>query len=146
MGNNLNRIEMIGNIGTDPEFKYFESGAMKTKFTLAVNRYDHKEKKEVTDWFDVETFSKLAEFLKKGIKVCVAGKLITSVWKNKEDKYMKNYIIVADHLEILTPKEKDETAEQAQSQPQAQTQAQTQAPVQETYEQQELIEDDEIPF
>lgn len=144
MGNNLNRIEMIGNIGTDPEFKYFESGAMKTKFTLAVNRYDHKEKKEVTDWFDVETFSKLAEFLKKGIKVCVAGKLITSVWKNKEDKYMKNYIIVADHLEILTPKEKDETAEQAQSQPQAQTQ--TQAPVQETYEQQELIGDDEIPF
>lgn len=144
MGNNLNRIEMIGNIGTDPEFKYFESGAMKTKFTLAVNRYDHKEKKEVTDWFDVETFSKLAEFLKKGIKVCVAGKLITSVWKNKEDKYMKNYIIVADHLEILTPKEKDETAEQAQSQPQAQ--AQTQAPVQETYEQQELIGDDEIPF
>lgn len=142
MGNNLNRIEMIGNIGTDPEFKYFESGAMKTKFTLAVNRYDHKEKKEVTDWFDVETFSKLAEFLKKGIKVCVAGKLITSVWKNKEDKYMKNYIIVADHLEILTPKEKDETAEQAQSQPQAQTQA----PVQETYEQQELIGDDEIPF
>lgn len=142
MGNNLNRIEMIGNIGTDPEFKYFESGAMKTKFTLAVNRYDHKEKKEVTDWFDVETFSKLAEFLKKGIKVCVAGKLITSVWKNKEDKYMKNYIIVADHLEILTPKEKDETAEQAQSQPQAQTQA----PVQETYEQQELIGEDEIPF
>ena len=142
MGNNLNRIEMIGNIGTDPEFKYFESGAMKTKFTLAVNRYDHKEKKEVKDWFDVESFSKLAEFLKKGIKVCVAGKLITSVWKNKEDKYMKNYIIVADHLEILTPKEKDETAEQAQSQPQAQTQA----PVQETYEQQELIGDDEIPF
>ena len=113
MGNNLNRIEMIGNIGTDPEFK-----------------------------FDVETFSKLAEFLKKGIKVCVAGKLITSVWKNKEDKYMKNYIIVADHLEILTPKEKDETAEQAQSQ----DQPQAQAPVQETYEQQELIGDDEIPF
>lgn len=108
MGNNLNRIEMIGNIGTDPEFKYFESGAMKTKFTLAVNRYDHKEKKEVTDWFDVETFSKLAEFLKKGIKVCVAGKLITNVWKNKDDKFMKNYIIVADHLEILTPKEKEE--------------------------------------
>ena len=142
MGNNLNRIEMIGNIGTDPEFKYFESGAMKTKFTLAVNRYDHKEKKEVTDWFDVETFSKLAEFLKKGIKVCVAGKLITSVWKNKEDKYMKNYIIVADHLEILTPKEKYETTEPAQSQ----DQPQAQAPVQETYEQQELIGDDEIPF
>lgn len=144
MGNNLNRIEMIGNIGTDPEFKYFESGAMKTKFTLAVNRYDHKEKKEVTDWFDVETFSKLAEFLRKGIKVCIAGKLITNVWKNKDEKYMKNYIIVADHLEILTPKEKDETSAQVSS---TEQQSNEEIPAQkETYEQQGLINDEEIPF
>ena len=141
MGNNLNRIELIGNIGTDPDFHYFESGALKTNFAIAVNRYDHKKKEEVTDWFDVETFSKLAEFLRKGIKVCVAGKMITNVWENKEGKKIKNYIVDAEHLEILTPKDKDEK-EEVQAQENTQTQTQTQ----ESYAQQELIDDEEIPF
>lgn len=149
---NLNRLTMIGNIGTEPEFKYFESGAMLTKFTLAVNRYDKKEKKDVTDWFDVETFSKLAEYLKKGLKVCVDGSLETNVWQNNEGKYIKNYIVKARTIEILTKKENaDAEGNKAQEQQTPQddyAEADNEIPsnITTTGEQQSLIDEEEIPF
>lgn len=149
---NLNRLTMIGNIGTEPEFKYFESGALLTKFTLAVNRYDKKEKKDVTDWFNVETFSKLAEYLKKGMKICVDGSLETNVWQNNEGKNIKNYIVRARTIEILTKKENTDTegnkAQEQQTPQDDYAEADNEIPANTTTtgEQQSLIEDEEIPF
>lgn len=102
----LNRITLTGNLGQDPDFKYFESGACITTFSLAVKRYDSKEKKDVTDWFTVKTFSKLGEYLKQGIRVAVDGKLQTDSWEKDGEKKKAIYVF-ADFVQILTPKEKE---------------------------------------
>lgn len=99
----LNRVTLIGNIGQEPEFKYFESGACLTTFSLGVKRYDAKSQKDITDWFNVKTFSKLGEYTKKGIKIAVDGELQTSSWEAYNGKKMKNIYILADKLQILTP-------------------------------------------
>lgn len=70
---------IIGRIGQDPEMKYFESGKVKTSFSIATNRWDNKTKSEVTDWFNIECWDKLAEAVgghfKKGVSVITQGEL-----------------------------------------------------------------------
>lgn len=100
----INRIVLTGNLGQEPDFKYFDSGACLTTFSLGVKRYDSKEKKDITEWYNVKTFSKLGEHLKKGYKVAVDGTLQTNVWE-KEGKKQYSIYIMADFIQILTPKE-----------------------------------------
>lgn len=102
----INRIVLIGNVGQEPEFKYFESGAMITTFSIAVKRYDTKTKADITDWFTVKTFSKLGEFIKKGIRLAVEGKLQSDNYE-KDGERKKAIYVMADEVQILTPKEKD---------------------------------------
>ena len=100
----INRVTLIGNIGQDPEFKYFESGAVITSFSIAVNRYDSKTKEDISDWFYVKTFSKLGEHLTKGLRVAVDGRLQTDSWEKDGVKKKTTYVF-ADSVQILTPKE-----------------------------------------
>ena len=100
----INRIVLTGNLGQEPEFKYFDSGACLATFSMGVKRYDNKEKKDVTDWYNVKTFSKLGEYLKKGIKVAVDGVLQTDTWE-KDGEKKKAIYVMADSIQILTPKE-----------------------------------------
>ena len=58
----MNTATIIGRAGQDAEIKYFESGKIKTTFSLAVNRFDSKTKTEVPDWFNIEVWDKQAEF------------------------------------------------------------------------------------
>lgn len=101
----INRVTLIGNVGQDPEYKYFESGAVSTKFTLAVKRYDSKNKQDITDWFNIKTFSKLSEHITKGKRVAVDGKLQTDTWVTEGGENRKSIYVFADSLQILTPKE-----------------------------------------
>ena len=100
----INRIVLTGNLGQEPEAKYFESGAMMTTFYMGVKRYDNKKKEDITDWYNVKTFSKLGEYLKKGNKVAVDGVLQTDTWE-KDGEKKKAVYIMADSIQILTPKE-----------------------------------------
>jgi single-strand DNA-binding protein len=100
----INRIVLTGNLGQEPEFKYFESGSMMTTFSMGVKRYDSKKKEDITDWYNVKTFSKLGEYLKKGIKVAVDGVLQTDTWE-KDGEKKKAIYVMADSIQILTPKE-----------------------------------------
>lgn len=101
----INRVTLIGNVGQDPDYKYFESGAVSTKFTIAVKRYDSKNKEDITDWFNVKTFSKLAEHITKGKRIAVDGRLQCDTWTTDEGENRKSVYIFADNLQILTPKE-----------------------------------------
>ena len=103
----FNRIILIGRVGTDPEYKWFESGALLTKFTLANNLFDSKNKEDVTHWFNVDTFSKLAEHIKKGYMVAVEGKLKADTWKDDAGNNKKRVYIFAENLQILTQKKKE---------------------------------------
>lgn len=100
----INRVTLIGNVGQDPDFKYFESGAVSASFSLAVKRWDSKNKEDVTDWFNIKTFSKLSEHITKGKRVAVDGKLQTDTWEKDGEKKKAVYVF-ADNLQILTPKE-----------------------------------------
>jgi len=97
-------ITFTGNVGTEPERHEFESGAVITKFTVGVGRYDRKTKTDVTDWFKVETFSKLGAYIVKGKKILVDGRMITNVYENKDKVKVKDYIVVDADIELLTPK------------------------------------------
>ena len=74
----VNSVTIVGRLGQDPEIKYFESGSVKARFSLAVDRNFSKENK-ITDWFTIEVWGRDAEFVgewvKKGTMVSVSGQM-----------------------------------------------------------------------
>src|SRR5438270_10865186 len=108
-GKSLNRVTLIGNLGKDPEIKYTPSGTPVAKITLATNeRYKDKsgEWQDRTEWHNVVLWQRLAEiageYLKKGGKVYVEGRLQTRSWDDKQTnqkKYMTE--VVANDLVLL---------------------------------------------
>lgn len=83
----MNQVILIGKLGKDPEMKYFESGAVKTTISLAVGNWDNKQKKEITDWYNVEFWNNLAEFAGENLK---KGKMAIIEGAYKEEVYEKD--------------------------------------------------------
>ncbi len=87
----LNKIMVIGNVGTDPEMRFTPNGKPVTSFRLATNRFfttSDGERKRETEWFDVVTWDRQAEscnqFLTKGQRVYVEGRLRTRSWEGQD--------------------------------------------------------------
>jgi len=108
-GKSLNKVQLIGNLGKDPEVKYTPSGTPVAKLTIATNeRYKDKngEWQDRTEWHNVVLWQRLAEiageYLKKGGKVYIEGRLQTRSWDDKQTnqkKYMTE--VVASDLILL---------------------------------------------
>ncbi len=108
-GKSLNRVQLIGNLGKDPEIKYTPQGTAVAKITIATNeRFKDKagEWQDRTEWHNVVLWQRLAEiageYLKKGGKVYIEGRLQTRSWDDKtsgQKKYMTE--IVASDLILL---------------------------------------------
>ncbi len=103
----MNKVILIGNLGKDPIITRTTEGLLVANFSLATTeryRDSQGEKQEKTEWHRIVTWNKLAEiveeFLKKGSKVCVEGKLSTRSW---EDNGRKVYVteIIASSIEML---------------------------------------------
>lgn len=107
----MNSAVIVGRTGQDPEIKYFESGKVKTSFSLAVNRWDAKTKSEVTDWFNIDVWDKQAEFageyVKKGRLVAVDGRITVNKWSDASGEEKQRFTIVANNVRLLGSK-KDE--------------------------------------
>lgn len=107
----MNSAVIVGRAGQDPEVKYFESGKVKTSFSLAVNRWDPKTKAEVADWFSVDVWDKQAEFageyVKKGRLVVVDGRIAVNKWTDATGSEKERFNIVATNVRLLGSK-KDE--------------------------------------
>lgn len=101
----MNTATIIGRAGQDAEIKYFESGKIKTTFSLAVNRFDSKTKTEVPDWFNIEVWDKQAEFageyVKKGREVAVDGRISISKWTDQTGEERERFLIVANQIRLL---------------------------------------------
>jgi single-strand DNA-binding protein len=102
----LNRVQLIGHLGQDPELKYTGSGAAVVNFSLATNE-NYKDANgqlvERTEWHRLVAYRKLAElfaeYLKKGSKVFMEGKLQTRSWDDKDgNKRYTTEIIVEDFI------------------------------------------------
>jgi len=108
-GKSINKVILIGNLGKDPEVKYTPSGMPVAKITLATNeRFKDKsgEWQDRTEWHNVVLWQRLAEiageYLKKGGKVYIEGRLQTRSWDDKtsgQKKYMTE--VVANDLVLL---------------------------------------------
>jgi single-strand DNA-binding protein len=110
----LNRVQLIGRLGADPETKFTPTGKKVTHFRLAVsNRWKDKngETKESTEWANIEAWGRLGEvcqeYLKKGSLVFLEGRLKTDKYEDKgETKYFTK--IVAQSLEFLDKRPAEE--------------------------------------
>jgi single-strand DNA-binding protein len=113
----LNKVQLIGHLGRDPEVRYTADGVAVATLALATSR-SWKDKggelREETEWTRVVLFGRLAEiaadFLSKGAQAYVEGQLRTRKWADKDgvDRYSTE--VVADELLLLTRREKDKPA------------------------------------
>ena len=136
----MQKVILIGNLGKDPEVKSFDNGGKIANFTVGVTErgYKTKDGKEIpdhTEWFNCSVRQNglagvVEQYVKKGNKVFVEGKLRTHEYEQaRQKKYLTE--LVVDNMELLTPK-----GECSGQQPQA-------APVQQQAESQD---GDGLPF
>ena len=104
----LNKVMVIGNLGTDPEMRFTPSGRPVTSFRIATTRTymsPEGERKQETEWFNVITWNKLAEtcnqFLAKGRRAYVEGRLRTHSWEGQDGQRRFRTEIVANRVIFL---------------------------------------------
>ena len=104
----LNRVQIIGNLGRDPEMRFTQGGTPVTNFSVAVNRSWQSrdgEMREETEWFRVVAWTRLAEianeYLRRGRQVYVEGRLATRTWQDREGNERTSTEVVAQEMILL---------------------------------------------
>ncbi len=107
----INKAILIGNLGADPEIRYTQSGTQVATFNVATTerwKGQDGQMQESTEWHRIVAWARLAEicgeYLNKGSKVYVEGKIQTRKWQDQNgvDRYTTE--IVAREMKMLTPK------------------------------------------
>lgn len=104
----LNKVMIIGNVGTEPEMRYTANGNAVTSFRIAASRTyvtPDGERKQETEWFSVIAWNKLAEtcnqFLAKGSRAYVEGRLQIRQWEGQDGQKHFRPEIVANTILFL---------------------------------------------
>lgn len=111
----LNRVQIIGNLGADPELKYTQNQTPVCSFSVAcTDKWTDKqsgEAKEKTEWIRIVAWNKLAEncskYLAKGRQVFVEGKFTTRQWEDKDGQKRWTTEVVAQDVQFLGSKPAD---------------------------------------
>jgi len=109
MARGLNKVMVIGNLGADPEVRYSPNGNAVTNIRVATTESwkDRQtgEQQEKTEWHRVVGFNRLAEimgeYLRKGSKVYIEGKLQTRKWQGQDGQDRYTTEIVANDMQML---------------------------------------------
>jgi single-strand DNA-binding protein len=108
MARDLNKVQMTGRLGADPEMRYTPQGHAVTTFRAASNRSwrtSEGEAHEDTEWFRVVAWNKLAEicnqWLSKGSRVYVEGRMQTRQWQDQEGQMRYQTEVIASDIIIL---------------------------------------------
>jgi single-strand DNA-binding protein len=111
MARSLNKVQLIGNLTRDPELRYTPNGKGVCTFGIATNRYwttESGEKREEVDFHKIVAWNKLAElcsqFLVKGRKVYVEGRLSTRNWTGQDGQQKTTTEVVIDDMILLDNK------------------------------------------
>jgi single-strand DNA-binding protein len=116
----LNKVQLIGNLGKDPETRFTPTGKKVCHFSVAVNRTwrtGEGAEKEATDWFNVEAWGRLGEvcqqYLAKGRLVYLEGRLRTDRYVDEKGETRYYTQVVARQMQMLDrkPDEQEVTAE-----------------------------------
>jgi single-strand DNA-binding protein len=115
----VNKIFLLGNVGQEPQVKTFDNGDSITNFSLATSdQWTDKsgEKRESTEWFSCVAYRQLAkiaaDFIKKGSKVFVEGRIKTRSW---EKEGVKQYRTEVEVLKLLVLDKRGDLAEPSAS-------------------------------
>jgi single-strand DNA-binding protein len=112
MAKGINKAILMGHLGGDPVVRYMPNGKAACSFSLATGEsWKNKqtgEPEERTEWHKIVVFNRLAEvcgeFLKKGSKVYLEGKISTRKWQNKEKQDVYTTEIICDEMIMLDGK------------------------------------------
>ena len=101
----LNRVQLIGNLGRDPETRFTPHGGKVCSFSIAVNRrWKNGEEgfKEATDWFNIEVWGHLGgicqQYLHKGSRVYLEGRLKTSKYEHEGESRSVTKVVVSQMI------------------------------------------------
>lgn len=163
----VNKVILVGNLGSDPEIRYMPSGGAVANITIATSEsWRDKatgEQREKTEWHRVALFGKLAEvageYLRKGSQVYVEGQLQTRKWQdqNGQDRYTTEVVVQGFNgvMQMLGGRAQGSSQGQGQQggwgqpqQPAQQAQPQNQGPqsAPPQYNEPPMDFDDDIPF
>ncbi|MHC1776819.1 MAG: single-stranded DNA-binding protein [Lentimicrobium sp.] len=109
-----NRVQLIGNLGADPEVKMLESNKKVARLSIATNdEYTDKNGQKVrqTQWHNLVVWGKLAEtcekYLTKGKEIAIEGKLTYRTWNDKDGKTHNITEVIVNELLMMGSKAKD---------------------------------------
>ncbi|MDY0501256.1 single-stranded DNA-binding protein [Pasteurella multocida] len=148
----VNRVIILGNLGNDPDVRTMQNGDLVASISVATSESwidkNTNERREVTEWHRIVFYRRQAEicgqYLKKGSKVYVEGRLKTRKWQdqNGQDRYTTE--IQGDVLQMLDSRQDSQQQQQAQApQNNAYASAKSGKPAQ---QQADNFEEDNIPF
>jgi single-strand DNA-binding protein len=108
----LNKVILIGNLGADPDIRFLPNGGQVTTISLATTRRwknkQTQERVEETEWHRITFFGKLAEiageYLKKGSKIYVEGRIRTQKWQGQDGQDRYSTEIIAGEMHMLDGK------------------------------------------
>lgn len=130
----VNKAVILGNVGNDPSIRYMPNGKAVANFTAATSeswKDQQGQQQERVEWHRLVAYDKLAEiigeYLKKGSKVYVEGRLQTREWQDQQGQKRYTTEIVINEMQMLDGKPQGQAAQpqaQQQRQPPAQQQPQ----------------------
>ena len=104
----VNRVILLGNLGRDPEVRYFENNKVVAQFSIATSETfvdKNGDKKTDTEWHHVEMWDAMAKtaekYLKRGMQVYIEGKIRTYKWKDKEGNEITDKKIRATSMTMI---------------------------------------------
>lgn len=104
---NFNELTLIGHVGRDAEMKFTPEGKPVANFSVAYSE-NRGEDDSLTEWFEVETWEKLAEtcnqFVSKGMQVMVKGRVLLDRWKDNDNINRSRLKVKAGKVLFLSPK------------------------------------------
>lgn len=127
----MNKVILIGRLTKDPEIRTTSTGKKVASFSIAISDGKDSSGQDITQFFDVSAWDKLADitesYIKKGTRVAIVGSLRTRVWEDQNNIKRKSTDITAREIEILTSRAESEAMQQ-QNQSSMQSSQNTPAP------------------
>lgn len=112
----MNNVILMGRLTRDPELQYSNNGTAFSKFSIAVPR---DFKREETDFINCLAFGKtaeiIAEYLSKGKRIAIVGRIQTGSYNNKEGQRVNTFEVVADRFEFVDSAKSDTSKNQSYS-------------------------------
>ncbi len=156
MAKSVNKVFLLGNVGKDPEIRSTGGGTMVASFGLATSERSKDGQgnwQDRTEWHNIVVYGRLAEivrdYVKKGSKLFVEGRLTTRNWDDKEFAGRKVYRteIIVNDLSLLSGRDDGGSYSRPASASNAAVNEDQRPPAgQDDYSQSAQISDDDIPF